>query len=159
MIYDIEKNMPTKAQSSNLNEELGQVEYIFSDKTGTLTQNIMEFKKMCIGTETYGKDDRNQNESQSQNEDDEEEKLDATVYGSQDPDITNVNFYDPEFFKALEDPNSDNYEMINKFMLHLALCHTIIIENKEDENGETHITYNARYEVLQLSHILVHRMS
>ena len=36
-IYDIEKDMPTKAQSSNLNEELGTVHYVFSDKTGTLT--------------------------------------------------------------------------------------------------------------------------
>ncbi len=36
-IYDMDKDMPTKVQSSNLNEELGQVEYVFSDKTGTLT--------------------------------------------------------------------------------------------------------------------------
>lgn len=36
-IYDVEKDMPTKAQSSNLNEELGTVHYVFSDKTGTLT--------------------------------------------------------------------------------------------------------------------------
>lgn len=37
MIYDETKNMPAVTQSSNLNEELGMVNYIFSDKTGTLT--------------------------------------------------------------------------------------------------------------------------
>ena len=40
--------------SSSLNEELGQIEYIFSDKTGTLTCNIMEFKKISINGNSYG---------------------------------------------------------------------------------------------------------
>lgn len=53
-MYHVETNTPALARTSNLNEELGQVEYVFSDKTGTLTRNLMEFFKCSVGGETYG---------------------------------------------------------------------------------------------------------
>jgi phospholipid-transporting ATPase len=56
MIYDESKDLQATVQSSNLNEELGMIHYVFSDKTGTLTQNIMEFKKFSAGAFSYGID-------------------------------------------------------------------------------------------------------
>jgi phospholipid-translocating ATPase len=39
---------PAKCNTSDLNEELGNVEFLFSDKTGTLTENIMIFRECSI---------------------------------------------------------------------------------------------------------------
>nr|XP_025043499.1 phospholipid-transporting ATPase IK [Pelodiscus sinensis] len=52
-MYYPANDTPAKARSTSLNDQLGQIEYVFSDKTGTLTQNIMTFKKCCINGIIY----------------------------------------------------------------------------------------------------------
>ncbi|KAF6763652.1 phospholipid-translocating ATPase [Ephemerocybe angulata] len=52
-IYYKKTDQPTIARSWNLSDDLGQIEYIFSDKTGTLTQNQMIFRKCTIGGVAY----------------------------------------------------------------------------------------------------------
>lgn len=53
-MYYAKTKTPAKARTTTLNEELGQIQYVFSDKTGTLTQNIMTFNKCSINGRAYG---------------------------------------------------------------------------------------------------------
>ncbi|KAM8953601.1 phospholipid-transporting ATPase IG [Pelodytes ibericus] len=52
-MYDEEMKEGALVNTSDLNEELGQVEYVFTDKTGTLTENTMEFIECCIDGHKY----------------------------------------------------------------------------------------------------------
>ncbi len=53
-LYYKEYNKRANVRTSDLIEELGQIEFVFSDKTGTLTCNEMEFKKCSINGIVYG---------------------------------------------------------------------------------------------------------
>lgn len=53
-MYFQEDGKMALCRNSDLIEEMGQVEFVFSDKTGTLTQNKMEFKKCSVGGKIYG---------------------------------------------------------------------------------------------------------
>lgn len=85
--YSAEYDIKTSVQSSNLNEELGQVEYIFSDKTGTLTKNQMDYKCATIGGQSYG-----MNNTMSES--------DTSRY----PKVTNVDFKDGHLFENIKNP-------------------------------------------------------
>ena len=56
-MYDSLTDQPAIANTSDLNEELGQVEYLFSDKTGTLTENLMIFRRCFIDGDIYMEND------------------------------------------------------------------------------------------------------
>lgn len=52
-----DQNIPgTIARNSMIPEELGRIQYLFTDKTGTLTQNEMVFKQICFESGVFGED-------------------------------------------------------------------------------------------------------
>nr|CAD2144792.1 unnamed protein product [Meloidogyne enterolobii] len=59
-MYDENVDIPANARTSNLNEELGQIKYLMTDKTGTLTRNVMKFKRCQIDGIDYGDDNHDE---------------------------------------------------------------------------------------------------
>uniref|UniRef100_A0A7N4PN90 Phospholipid-transporting ATPase n=1 Tax=Sarcophilus harrisii TaxID=9305 RepID=A0A7N4PN90_SARHA len=111
-MYYMENDTPAMARTSNLNEELGQVKYLFSDKTGTLTCNIMTFKKCSIAGVTYG--------------------LVSFLCTSLQISIgDSCIFDDPRLLQNIENEHP-TAGCIQEFLTLLAVCHTVIPEKAGD---------------------------
>uniref|UniRef100_A0A8C6U8F6 Phospholipid-transporting ATPase n=1 Tax=Neogobius melanostomus TaxID=47308 RepID=A0A8C6U8F6_9GOBI len=116
MLYE-PTNTPAMARTSNLNEELGQVKYIFSDKTGTLTCNVMQFKKCTVAGVAYG-----------------------YVLAPIPPVAFEISFShssdeagfnDPSLLENLQS-NHPTAAVILEFMTMMAICHTAVPERTDD---------------------------
>ncbi|XP_072977249.1 phospholipid-transporting ATPase 3 isoform X2 [Typha angustifolia] len=136
LMYHSESNTPALARTSNLNEELGQVEYIFSDKTGTLTRNLMEFFKCSIGGEIYGTGitEIERGGAQRNGLTVDEVKRSATAVHEK-----GFNFDDARIMRGAW-RNERDPEACKEFFRCLAICHTVLPEG--DESPEK-ITYQA----------------
>ncbi|CAG9332606.1 unnamed protein product [Blepharisma stoltei] len=104
MYYD-ETDMPASVKTGDLNEDLGQIEYIFTDKTGTLTENVMEFKMCSIKGKSYGFNQENERF----------QKCQVNPHKK-------FEFWDPDL---LEDMQTKGKKEIGDFFELLALCNTV----------------------------------
>ncbi|KAH9625072.1 hypothetical protein KSS87_010562 [Heliosperma pusillum] len=145
-MYCEEADKPAHARTSNLNEELGQVDTILSDKTGTLTCNSMEFIKCSVAGTAYGRGITEVERAMAKRKgsplpnglipgsplsvtfDDQDEAEDVVEAGS---GIKGFNFKDERVMngKWVDAPHS---EVIQLFFQLLAVCHTVIPEVDED---------------------------
>ncbi|XP_055048074.2 probable phospholipid-transporting ATPase IM isoform X6 [Misgurnus anguillicaudatus] len=130
-MYYSPKDTPAEARTTTLNEELGQVEFIFSDKTGTLTQNIMVFNKCSINGKTYG-----EVYDEFGHKVDITEKTPCVDFSFNPLMDRKFRFHDSSLVEAikLEEP------LVQEFFRLLALCHTVMPE----ERNEGELVYQAQ---------------
>ncbi|KAF4615383.1 hypothetical protein D9613_002558 [Agrocybe pediades] len=168
---EVKTGQPTLARSWNLSDDLGQIEYIFSDKTGTLTQNLMVFRMCSVAGKAYrgiGESDVNDEESipvkpPSVIEEVENNPIQVDIWSATAPKASSSRshvevdekprlstteserFTDPELhndiYEASRRPDNANSLRVNMFFTVLSLCHTVLTAT-DPETG--HIEYKAQ---------------
>mmetsp|Transcript_26308 Transcript_26308/g.51690 ORF Transcript_26308/g.51690 Transcript_26308/m.51690 type:complete len:1475 (+) Transcript_26308:277-4701(+) len=107
-----ETGVAARARTSDLVEELGQVSFVFSDKTGTLTSNSMELLKVCVNGKAYGPSPR--------------EAEEARFEGRQEEGICG----DRSALEALRDPQNPDRRALLRLFTGMAVCHSVLPDRK-----------------------------
>lgn len=139
-MYDSCSDSRFQCRSLNINEDLGQIRYVFSDKTGTLTENKMEFRKASI----WGKNYDNAPSMVASSQETEVGVGDAKVSGRKWKLKSEV-IPDPQLMELLyKDLHGDERIAAHEFFLTLAACNTVIpILTKSPSSGSGDSFHNA----------------
>ncbi|XP_057534004.1 phospholipid-transporting ATPase 1-like isoform X1 [Amaranthus tricolor] len=136
-MYDSSTYSRFQCRSLNINEDLGQIRYIFSDKTGTLTQNRMQFRTASIYGKMYGTLSSSHAPSQGQSL----------------PGASKVTYLPKKRWKLKSEVDVD-FELVNllhngsegnvknvahEFFLTLAACNTVIPIFNQDASSRSHV--------------------
>ncbi|KIW09243.1 hypothetical protein, variant 1 [Verruconis gallopava] len=162
LMYYEKLDYPCTPKTWNISDDLGQIEYIFSDKTGTLTQNVMEFKKCTVNGVPYGEAytealagmQRRQGidvevegaKARKQIAEDKElmlQKMDE-LYANPYLFKDEMSFVAPDFIADMANSDAPEQQAANKrFMLALALCHSVV-PSISTVDGRSKIEYKAQ---------------
>ena len=152
LLYNAKLDYPCTPKSWNISDDLGQIEYIFSDKTGTLTQNVMEFKKCTINGVSYGRAYTEalaglrkrqgvdvESEGRREKEEiakDRETMIDELRSMSDNTQFCpeDLTFVSKEIVEDLKGSSGDHQQKCcEHFLLALALCHSVLVEPNKDD--------------------------
>ncbi|KAJ6598151.1 phospholipid-transporting ATPase 1 [Mycena vulgaris] len=154
---------PCVPKTWNISDDLGQIEYVFSDKTGTLTQNVMEFQKCSVNGIAYGEGvteaQRGAATRAGQADTMDPEELSAKLAGLKHLMVSTMerawsNRYlqaekltlvSPALATALADRGSPERPHLTAFFRALALCHSVLADRHgaDDGKGPVRVEYKA----------------
>jgi phospholipid-transporting ATPase len=157
MVHVIEANVSLSGEREeiraavrtvNLVDELGQLSFIFSDKTGTLTQNIMEYRKMSIDGIAYGQGTTMIGIAAKEREGKKEEakallarlKVEESrkhvpfcnfIDGDNEGDVINGNASCYDAIEGKHKTSAVHKQKVEDFFRCLALCHSVEVEHRK----------------------------
>lgn len=152
---------PCVPKTWNISDDLGQIEYIFSDKTGTLTQNVMEFQKCSINGVIYGEGvteaqrgattrDGNADMLNPEELNEKLESLKQQMINIMERSFKNRYFQpekltlvSPKMAQDLTDKSGSQRGHLIAFFRALAVCHSVLSDKPEPDRRPYHLDYKA----------------
>ncbi|OQR96360.1 phospholipid-transporting ATPase [Achlya hypogyna] len=132
-MYHAPSDTPAVVRNADLNDELGQITHIFSDKTGTLTANEMNFRKMSVAGRSYGRGSTDIGRA-AQTRAGRVASITDIEAAPVGRTMANVEFLDPKNELAKDWLIPNQAANLTKFLTHLAVCHSVVVET-DDATG------------------------
>ncbi|RLO08627.1 hypothetical protein DYB28_008569, partial [Aphanomyces astaci] len=134
-MYYAPSDTPAAVRNADLNDELGQITHIFSDKTGTLTANEMNFRKMSINGRSYGRGSTDIGRATAMRTGRMESVTDCQASTGDAAHPPHVEFLDPHGLFARDRATRDGHaDAIEAFLTHLSVCHSVVLERDDVTN-------------------------